>query len=99
VLSGPVAQAVGSVIGLGEVALTVWNTAKWPFLVLFAVLVVAVLYYATPNVKQPKFRWMSLGALIALLVLALATLGFAFYVANFGSYNRTYGAIGGVIVL
>ncbi|MEV7647148.1 YihY/virulence factor BrkB family protein [Arthrobacter sp. NPDC089319] len=99
VLSGPVAQAVGSFIGLGEVALTVWNIAKWPLLVIFAVVMIAVLYYATPNVKQPKFRWMSLGALIALVVLALATLGFAFYVGNFGNYNKTYGAIGGVIVL
>ncbi|HXF03424.1 MAG TPA: YihY/virulence factor BrkB family protein [Arthrobacter sp.] len=99
VLSGPVAQAVGSFIGLGDVAVTVWNIAKWPLLVVFAVLMIAVLYYATPNVKQPKFRWMSLGALIALVVLALATLGFAFYVANFGSYNKTYGAIGGVIVM
>ena len=71
----------------------------WPLLVIFAVVMIAVLYYATPNVKQPKFRWMSLGALIALVVLALATLGFAFYVANFGNYNKTYGAIGGVIVM
>ena len=99
ILSGPVAEAIGSAIGLGSVALTVWNIAKWPVLVAFAVLVVALLYYATPNVKQPKFRWMSMGALIALLVLALATAGFAFYVANFSNYNRTYGAIGGMIVL
>ena len=71
VLSGPVAQAVGSFIGLGDVAVTVWNIAKWPLLVrTSAVLMIAVLYYATPNVKQPKFRWISLGALIALVVLA-----------------------------
>ena len=99
VLSGPVAEAIGATIGLGEAALTVWNIAKWPVLVAFAVLVVALLYYATPNVKQPKFRWMSMGAFLALLVLAVTTLGFAFYVANFSNYNRTYGAIGGVIVL
>jgi membrane protein len=99
VLSGPVAQAIGGAIGLGETAVTVWNIAKWPVLVLFAVVMVAVLYYATPNVKQPKFRWISLGSLIALVVLALASLGFFFYVANFGNYNRTYGAIGGVIVM
>jgi membrane protein len=99
ILSGPVAEGLGSAIGLGGVALTVWNIAKWPVLAAFAVLVVALLYYATPNVKQPKFRWMSMGALIALLVLAVTTVGFAFYVANFSNYNRTYGAIGGMIVL
>jgi len=99
VLSGPVAETIGSAIGLGEAALTVWNIAKWPVLVGFAILVIALLYYATPNVKQPKFRWMSMGALLALLVLAITTAGFAFYVANFSNYNRTYGAIGGVIVL
>ncbi len=68
-------------------------------LVFAAVLAVALLYYATPNVKQPKFRWISMGAFMALLVLALTTAGFGFYVANFANYNRTYGAIGGVIVL
>jgi membrane protein len=62
------------------------------------VLAIAILYYATPNVKQPKFRWMSLGSFIALIVFLLASLAFGFYVANFSSYNKTYGAIGGVIV-
>ncbi|EMY36134.1 YihY family protein [Arthrobacter crystallopoietes BAB-32] len=99
VLSGPVAEAIGSAVGLGQAALTAWSIAKWPVLVGFAILVVALLYYATPNVKQPKFRWMSMGAFLALLVLAITTAGFAFYVANFSNYNRTYGAIGGVIVL
>jgi len=99
VVSGPVAQAIGDAVGLGETVVTVWNIAKWPVLVIFAILIIAVLYYATPNVKQPKFRWMSVGALIALLVLALASLGFFFYVSNFGNYNKTYGAIGGMIVL
>jgi membrane protein len=93
VVSGPVAQAIGDAVGLGETAVTVWNIAKWPVLVGFAILMIAVLYYATPNVKQPKFRWMSVGALIALIVLALASLGFFFYVSNFGNYNKTYGAI------
>ena len=99
VISGPIAETLGNVIGLGAQSLTIWNIAKWPVMVLFAVLVIAILYYATPNVKQPKFRWMSMGALIALIVLAVVTLGFSFYVANFGNYNATYGAIGGVIVL
>ncbi|TFV61124.1 YihY/virulence factor BrkB family protein [Mycobacterium sp. PS03-16] len=97
-VSGPVAEAIGGVIGLGEAAVTVWGIAKWPVILLFVVLVVAVLYYATPNVKQPKFRWMSLGALIAILVWVLASVLFGLYVANFGSYNKTYGALAGVIV-
>ncbi|NKX52009.1 YihY/virulence factor BrkB family protein, partial [Arthrobacter deserti] len=95
VVSGPIAAAVGGLIGLDEVAVAVWDIAKWPVLVLAAVLAIALLYYATPNVKQPKFRWISMGAFIALLVLAVTTAGFGFYVANFSNYNRTYGAIGG----
>jgi len=99
VLSGPVAEAVGNTIGLGSTAVTIWNIAKWPVVVLFAVLMIAVLYYGAPNVKQPKFRWMSLGGFIALIVLAITTAAFSLYVANFGSYDKTYGAIAGVIVL
>ncbi|MCC3300519.1 YihY/virulence factor BrkB family protein [Arthrobacter sp. zg-Y895] len=99
VISGPIAEAIGNVIGLGSEAVTIWNIAKWPIMVIFAVLIIAVLYYTTPNVKQPTFRWMSMGSLIALVILAIVTLGFSFYVANFGNYNATYGAIGGVIVL
>ncbi|MHA7240305.1 YihY/virulence factor BrkB family protein [Arthrobacter sp. TMS1-12-1] len=99
VLSGPVAEAVGNAIGLGSTAVTIWNIAKWPVMVLFAVLMIAVLYYGAPNIKQPKFRWMSLGGFIALLVLAITTAAFSLYVANFGNYNATYGAIAGVIVL
>ncbi|MEC5179201.1 YihY/virulence factor BrkB family protein [Arthrobacter sp. CG_A4] len=98
VLTGPVAESVGGAIGLGAAFLTVWNLAKWPAMVLLVVLAIAILYYATPNVKQPKFRWLSLGSLIALLIFLLASVAFAFYVANFSSYNKTYGAIGGVIV-
>ncbi len=99
VLSGPVAEAVGDAVGLGGTAVTIWNIAKWPVMVFFAVLMIAVLYYGAPNIKQPKFRWMSLGGLIALLVLAITTAAFSLYVANFGSYEATYGAIAGVIVL
>ncbi|MFZ3451833.1 YihY/virulence factor BrkB family protein [Arthrobacter sp. 7Tela_A1] len=99
VVSGPVAETIGNFIGMGSEAVLVWNIAKWPVMVIFAVVLIALLYYATPNVKQPKFRWMSMGGFLALVVLAISTLGFAFYVGNFGSYNATYGAIGGVIVL
>jgi membrane protein len=98
VLSGPVAESVGSLIGLGGPFVTVWNIAKWPVMLVLLVVAIAILYFATPNVKQPKFRWMSIGSAIALVVFLLASLAFGFYVANFGSYNKTYGAIGGVIV-
>lgn len=98
VVSGPVAESVGELIGLGSTAVTVWNIAKWPVLLVIVIVTIALLYYAAPNVKQPKFRWISVGAVVAIVVAALATVGFGFYVANFGSYNETYGALGGVIV-
>jgi membrane protein len=99
IVSGPIAEAIGGAIGLGEVALTVWNIAKWPVIALLAIVMVAILYWGTPNVKQPKFRWMTLGAFIALLVMAIATVAFFFYVANFSNYQRTYGSIAGVIIM
>jgi membrane protein len=98
VISGPVAEAIGNVLGLGETTVMVWNIAKWPVLVFFVVFIIAVLYYATPNIRQPKFRWMSVGALLAVIILALASTAFGFYVANFANYDRTYGSLGGVIV-
>src|SRR5699024_8177311 len=69
VLSGPIAKSLGELIGMGPTALLLWNVVKWPVFVFFVMLLIAVLYYVTPNVKQPKFRWVSLGALIALLTL------------------------------
>jgi membrane protein len=98
VISGPVAETVGNAIGAGSVAVTIWNIAKWPVILVCVVLAVAVLYYATPNVKQPKFRWMSIGAGFAIFMWITASVLFGFYVANFGSYNKTYGALAGVIV-
>ena len=98
VLSGPVAEALGSAIGLGDTALTVWNIAKWPVVVVLVALMIAVLYYSTPNVKLRGFKWVSPGAGVALLIWAVASALFAFYVANFGSYNKTYGALAGVII-
>lgn len=98
-LSGDIAHSVGELIGLGTTAVTVWNWAKIPVILFLLALLIALLYYATPNVQQPKFRWMSPGAFIALLFMIIAGLGFAFYVANFASYNATYGIIGSVIIL
>ena len=98
VISGPVTEVVGGALGIGDAAQTVWSIAKWPVLAFIVVLTVAILYYATPNAKQPKFRWISLGALLAIVVLAIATVAFGFYVANFSNYDRTYGSLAGVIV-
>jgi membrane protein len=98
VISGPLIHAVGSAIGLGSVAVTVWSIARWPVMVAALIVAVALLYWATPNVKQPRFRWISLGGVIAIIVLAIATLGFGFYVANFANYNKSYGSLGGVII-
>ena len=98
VVSGPLAEAIGSAIGLSDIAVTVWSIAKWPVLLGIVVVIVAMLYHATPNVRQPKFRWVSVGAVVAILVWILASAAFGLYVANFGSYNRMYGSLGGVIV-
>jgi membrane protein len=98
VVSGPIAETVGNAIGLGSVAVTTWNIVKWPVILVCVIVAVAVLYYATPNVKQPKFRWISVGAGFAILTWLAASVLFGFYVANFGSYNKTYGALAGVIV-
>ncbi|WP_315096719.1 YihY/virulence factor BrkB family protein [uncultured Cellulomonas sp.] len=98
VLSGGVARSIGEAIGLSDVTVTVWNIAKWPVIVALVVVAIAILYYATPNVRQPKFRWLSIGAVVALVVWVLASAGFGFYVANFGSYGDTYGSLAGVIV-
>ncbi|WP_221652823.1 YihY/virulence factor BrkB family protein [Actinotalea ferrariae] len=98
VLSGPVAEAIGGAVGLSEQAVTIWNIAKWPVIVLLVALTVAILYWGTPNVRQPKFRWISVGAFVFLIVWAIATVAFGFYVTNFSSYNETYGSLAGVIV-
>jgi len=99
VLSGDVARSVGSTLGMSDTFVTVWNIAKWPVVVILVIVAIALLYWATPNVRQPKFRWMSVGAFVALLVWVLASVGFGFYVANFGSYDKTYGSLAGVILV
>lgn len=98
VLTGTAAQAVGDALGLGSSVVTVWNIAKWPVLLLVVMFIVGLLYYATPNVKQPGFRWISVGAAVAIFIWVLASAAFGFYVANFGSYDRTYGSLAGVVV-
>jgi len=98
VVSGPVAEAVGDVVGLGSTAVTVWSIAKWPVLALIVVVVVAVLYQLTPNVRRPKWTWTSIGAVVAILVWALASTGFGLYVAGFSNYDKTYGTFATAIV-
>lgn len=97
VLSGPVAEAVGRAIGLTSTAVTIYGLAKWPVLVAVVLTMLAFLYYVSPNVKLPGFRWITPGSLLAVAVWILASIGFAFYVANFGSYDKTYGTLGGVV--
>jgi membrane protein len=97
-LTGPVADAVGSALGVGSTVVVVFDIVKWPVILGVVVLVVALLYYATPNVRQPRFRWVSPGAVLAIVTWGLATVGFGFYVSNFSSFDKTYGALAGVIV-
>jgi membrane protein len=99
VLTGPLAEAVGGVIGVSDAAVTAWDYAKWPLLALVIVTMLALLYYAAPNVRQPSFRWLTPGSGLAIVVWILASIAFGIYVANFGSYNKTYGALGGAVVL
>ncbi len=99
VLTGPVVSAVAEPLGIGSTAVDVWNIAKWPVMVLVFLLAIAVLYYATPNVKLRGFKWVTPGSLVAIVVWILASALFAFYVANFGSYDKTYGTLGGLIAL
>jgi len=98
VVSGPVAEAIGDVVGLGSTAVTVWSIAKWPVLALIVVVVVAVLYQLTPNVRRPKWTWTSVGAVVAILVWAVASTGFGVYVSGFSDYDATYGTFATAIV-
>ncbi|WP_037410705.1 YihY/virulence factor BrkB family protein [Candidatus Solirubrobacter pratensis] len=98
VLTGPVARSVGNLIGLGDTFVTVWGIAKWPVLVLVVSFMISLLFWAGPNVKQPGFPWVTPGGLLAVILWIVASLLFAVYVANFASYNKTYGSLGGVIV-
>ncbi|WP_028964583.1 YihY/virulence factor BrkB family protein [Streptomyces thermolilacinus] len=98
VFTGPLARRAGEVIGAGDEAVTVWGIAKWPVLVLLVMLMLALLYWRAPNVRGLGFRWLSPGSVAAVLLWLVASGGFALYVANFGSYNKTYGTLAGVVV-
>jgi membrane protein len=98
VVTGPIAQRVGDLLGLGSAAVTAWDVAKWPALVVLFGLLLSILYYAAPNVIHPGFRWVTPGGVLAVVLWIAASAVFALYVATFASYNKTYGALGGVIV-
>ncbi|WP_042373083.1 YihY/virulence factor BrkB family protein [Streptacidiphilus neutrinimicus] len=98
VFTGPLAQRAGDVLGLGQTAVTVWSILKWPVLVVLVSLMIALLYWAAPNVRGRGLRWVSPGSVLAVLLWLVLSAGFAAYVANFGSYNKTYGTLAGVIV-
>ena len=98
IVSGPVTEAIGEALGVGDDLQAIWNIAKWPVLALVVMMIVAILYWVTPNVRFPSFRLISVGAFVAILVWIVASVGFAFYVTNFGSYNKTYGSIAGAVV-
>jgi membrane protein len=98
VISGPLASEVGKVFGVQGTAVTIFNIAKWPVIVLVLMTMLAILYYGAPNVRHPGFRWITPGGVLAVLLWILASVGFAFYVSNFSSYNATYGSLAGVII-
>jgi len=98
VFTGGLARQLGSVVGLGSTALTVWSIVKWPVLLLLVVVMLAVLYWAAPNARHGGWRWVSPGGLVAVCLWLFASAAFALYVANFGSYNKTYGSLGAVII-
>jgi membrane protein len=98
VVTGPLARRVGDVVGVGGAAVTAWDVAKWPAILLVMFAMLALLYYAAPNVRQQGLRWITPGSVLAVLLWIAASAGFALYVANFGSYNKTYGALAGVVV-
>jgi len=99
VLTGPLVDAVAAPLGVGDTAVSVWNVAKWPAMAAIFVLMVNLLYYAAPNVRVRGFRWVTPGSLVAIAGWAVASAAFALYVANFGSYDKTYGTLGGLVAL
>ncbi|MFG2110754.1 YihY/virulence factor BrkB family protein [Micromonospora chersina] len=98
VFTGGLAEQAGNAIGLGSTAVTVWNIAKWPVLLVLVSLMFAILYWASPNARHGGFRWVSPGGILAVVIWLVISGLFALYVGNFASYNKTYGALAGVIV-
>ncbi|HEY4428373.1 MAG TPA: YihY/virulence factor BrkB family protein [Solirubrobacteraceae bacterium] len=98
VVTGGLARQVGNLMGVGSTAVDVWDIAKWPVLLLIVSFMLAILYWAAPNVKHPGFRWVSPGGILAVALWLIASGAFALYVANFSSYNKTYGSLAAIVV-
>jgi membrane protein len=98
VVTGPLADRIGKLVGVGGTFITVWDVAKWPVLVIVVSFMFSILYYASPNVRQPGFRWVTPGGVLAVVAWIVASAAFGLYVANFGSYNKTYGSLGAIII-
>ena len=96
--TGGLAKQLGNTLGVAGTAVNIWDIAKWPVILLVVVAMFAIMYWAAPNVKHPKFQWVSPGGIAGVVLWLVASAAFAFYVANFSSYNKTYGALGGIIV-
>jgi membrane protein len=99
VLTGPIVDAIAKPLGISSTATTIWDIAKWPVMLAIAITIIAVLYYSTPNVKLRGFKWVMPGSIIAVVAWLIASALFALYVANFGSYDKTYGTLGGIVVM
>jgi len=98
VLTGGLAKQVGNLVGVGSSAVMIWDIAKWPVLVLIVSFMLAILYWAAPNVKHPGFRWLSPGGIVAVAIWLIASGAFALYIANFSSYNKTYGSLAAIVI-
>ncbi len=99
VLTGPIVEAIAEPLGIGGTAVSIWNIAKWPAMVAIFILMVDLLYYASPNVRLRGFKWVTPGGIVAIVIWAIASAAFALYLANFGSYDKTYGTLGGLVAL
>lgn len=98
-LAGPgVMEAIADTVGLGDVFVTLWTWLRWPVLALLLMISAALIYYVTPNIEQ-KFTLISPGAVVAVIVWVIASVGFSIYASNFTNYSATYGSIGGIIAL
>jgi membrane protein len=98
VFTGGIAEQAGKALGLGSATITVWSIIKWPVLVLFVIVMIALLYWSAPNARVPGFRWLTPGSVLAVMLWLVVSGAFAFYVANFGSYNKVYGTLAGIII-
>ena len=97
VLTGPLARAIGSQLGVGSTGLEIWNIAKWPAIVAVVTLMISGLYYIAPNVRPPSWRWLTPGAMLAVVAWAITSAAFGLYIANFDSYDKTYGTLGAIV--